>query len=104
VEEATRVTAWRAGEPVGIGAFTHVSQVIQPIARAVGDQLVLTRCDAPGQGAERVADGTVVTPARVHCTLAAAVECARPGHAVWFDDGKIGGVVAANDGERITAS
>jgi pyruvate kinase len=104
VDESTRVTARRAGEPVGTGTFTNVPQVIQPIALAVGDLLVLTRFDAPGQGAERAADGSVVTPAQVHCTLAAAFECARPGHAVWFDDGKIGGVVAANDGERITVT
>lgn len=42
--------------------------------------------------------------AQVHCTLATAFEFARPGHTVWFDDGKIGGVVTANDGERITVS
>jgi hypothetical protein len=54
--------------------------------------LVLTCFDAPVQGAERAADGTLITLAQVHCTLAAAFKCARPGHAVWFDDGKIGGV------------
>ncbi len=104
VEEATSVTARRGGDSVGTGAFINVPEVIPPIALAVGDSLVLTRVDAPGQGAERAADGTIVTPAQVHCTLAAAFECARPGHAVWFDDGKIGGVVAANDGERITVT
>ncbi|AUB85284.1 pyruvate kinase [Candidatus Thiodictyon syntrophicum] len=104
VEEATRVTARRDGETVGSGAFINVPEVIEPIALAVGELLILTRCDAPGQGAERAADGTVVTPAQVHCTLATAFEFARPGHTVWFDDGKIGGVVAANDGERITVS
>jgi len=104
VEEATSVTARRGGESVGTGAFINVPEIILPIALAVGDPLVLTRVDAPGQGAERAADGIIVTPAQVHCTLAAAFECARPGHAVWFDDGKIGGVVAANDGERITVT
>ena len=104
VEEATRVTARRGGEPVGTGAFTNVPQVIEPIALAVGELLILTRSDMPGQGAERAADGSIVTPAQVHCTLATAFEFARPGHTVWFDDGKIGGVVAANDGERITVS
>ncbi|HYN78641.1 MAG TPA: pyruvate kinase [Lamprocystis sp. (in: g-proteobacteria)] len=104
VEEATVVTARRAGEALGTGAFTNVPEVIPPIALAVGDALVLTRDDAPGQGAERAADGTVVTPAQVHCTLVAAFEYARPGHAVWFDDGKIGGAVTANDGDRITVT
>jgi pyruvate kinase len=43
----------------------------------------------------------VVSPARIHCTLAVAFDAVRPGHAVWLDDGKIGGIVTANDGDVI---
>jgi len=37
----------------------------------------------------------------IHCTLDAAFGQVRPGEPVWFDDGRIGGVVEANDGELI---
>jgi pyruvate kinase len=102
VEEATAVTALRDGASIGTGVVTQVPEVVPPISLAVGDLLILTRFDEPGHGAKRAADGTLSAPAQVHCTLEAAFESARPGQAVWFDDGKIGGVVAANDGERIT--
>jgi pyruvate kinase len=102
VEEATAVTALRDGASIGAGVIAQVPEVVPPILLAVGDLLILTRFDAPGHGAEPAADGTISAPAQVHCTLAAAFESARPGQSVWFDDGKIGGVVAANDGERIT--
>ena len=46
-------------------------------------------------------DGQVVEPAHIHCTLAAAFEQVEPGQSAWFDDGKIGGIVRENDGERI---
>jgi pyruvate kinase len=102
VEEATAVTALRDGASIGTGVITQVPEVVPPISLAVGDLLILTRADEPGHGAERAADGSLIAPAQVHCTLAAAFEFARPDQAVWFDDGKIGGVVAANDGERIS--
>jgi pyruvate kinase len=101
VEEATAVTALRHGTAIGTGVVAQVPQVVPPISLTVGDPLILTRFDAPGHGAEYAADGTVSVPAQIHCTLEAAFESARPGQSVWFDDGKIGGVVTANDGERI---
>lgn len=104
VEEATAVNAMRDGATVGTGVIVQVPEVVPPILLAVGDLLILTRFDAPVHGAERAADGTIGAPAQIHCTLEAAFEFAEPGQSVWFDDGKIGGVVAANDGERITVS
>jgi pyruvate kinase len=104
VEEATAITALRDGAPIGAGVITQVPEVVPPILLAVGDLLILTRAEEPGHGAERAADGAISAPAQVHCTLAAAFESARPGQSVWFDDGKIGGMVAANDGERITVT
>ena len=43
----------------------------------------------------------MIKPARIHCTLAAAFDQVRPGESVWLDDGKIGGIVQANNGEEI---
>jgi pyruvate kinase len=96
------VTAVRGGEPVAESRIVGVPEVVSPILLAPGDRLDLTRADEPGAGAVLDPDGQVIEPARVHCTLAAAFEAAEPGHRVWFDDGKIGGIVRENDGERIT--
>ena len=81
-----------------IGALPGVTA---PIQLAIGDTLVLTRDPAPGRPAARDARGNILEPARIHCTLPAAFERVRVGDRVWLDDGKIGGHVRGNDGERI---
>jgi pyruvate kinase len=43
----------------------------------------------------------VKRPARIHCTFEAAFEQVKPGERVWFDDGKIGGIVRMNNGREI---
>jgi pyruvate kinase len=64
-----------------------------------GDQLVLTRDLEPGSAATYDAIGRVLTPARIGCTLPEVFDDVREGEHVWFDDGKIGGVIerAAQD-------
>jgi pyruvate kinase len=61
----------------------------------------LTRSDEPGQAAVRDFNGKVVEPARIPCTLKEAFDVVKPDERVWFDDGKIGGVVTENDGNII---
>lgn len=102
VEDGTAISATRAGEALAEGRIVGVPEVVNPIALLPGDLLILTRADEPGAEAERDADGRVLRPAHIHCTLEAAFEQAEPGQGVWFDDGKIGGIVKENDGERIT--
>ena len=102
VEEGTSVVARRDGDPVGEGRVVGVPEVVSPIGLLPGDRLVLTRADLPGSGALRDAEGRVLAPAHIHCTLAAAFEQVEAGQSAWFDDGKIGGIVRENDGERIT--
>lgn len=102
VEEGASVIAQRAGEPIGESRIVGVPEVVRAIELRPGDLLVLTRADVPGADAERDADGTVRRPAHIHCTLSAVFEGAEPGQNVWFDDGKIGGIVKDNDGQQIT--
>ena len=102
IEEGTPVSAIRGGEPVAEGRVVGVPEVVSPIALLPGDRLVLTRSDEAGADAVRDADGKVIEPAHIHCTLEIAFEQVEPGQRVWFDDGKIGGIVRENDGERIT--
>jgi pyruvate kinase len=41
------------------------------------------------------APGDGPPPARVSCTLPDALRQAEPGHRIWFDDGRLGGVIEA---------
>lgn len=57
-----------------------------------GDTLVLDRSCRPGKPAQLSQTGRH-TSARIGVTLPAMLEHARPGQPIWFDDGKIGGVI-----------
>ena len=102
VEEGTRVALVQGEEHLADGRVVGVPEVVTPIASAPGDRLLLARRAEPGSDAVRDSEGRVIEPAHIHCTLEAAFEQVEPGHRVWFDDGKIGGLVRENDGERIT--
>ena len=75
---------------------THVEDVparTQSIDLSAGDALILTKDTAPGRPAVRHENGTVLSPARIGVTLPEALDDVRPGEAVWFDDGRIGGTI-----------
>jgi pyruvate kinase len=65
-----------------------------------GDTLVLSGKPALGREAETDDAGRVLAPARIPCTLPEVVDDLRPGERIWFDDGRIGGLVrSVGDGE-----
>jgi pyruvate kinase len=99
-------------------AFTHISQMdgalkvsaeanVGPPKRSfvllkAGDLLVLTRARIPGQPAICDKDGQVERPATISCTLPEIFADLHPQEPVWFDDGKIGGVIESASAERVT--
>jgi len=58
-----------------------------------GDTLILTKSSEAGHGAVQDAEGKVTQPARVPCTLPEVFDSVKTGERIWFDDGKIGGVI-----------
>ncbi len=58
-----------------------------------GEVLFLTRSDQAGRAAVRNRVGQVRTPARIGISLPEFLKHAKRGEPVWFDDGKIGGVI-----------
>ncbi|MDR3635088.1 MAG: pyruvate kinase [Isosphaeraceae bacterium] len=58
-----------------------------------GDRLILTRDLEPGRPATFDSAGQILTPAVIGCTIPEVFDDVRAGEAIWFDDGKIGGVV-----------
>lgn len=75
---------------------THVEDVParpQSIGLCAGDALIVTKDAVPGRPAVRHENGTVLAPAQIGVTLPEALDGVRPGEAIWFDDGRIGGVI-----------
>jgi pyruvate kinase len=66
----------------------------------VGDELIVTRATVPGRDAVRDQGGHVLTPATIGCTADQVFEDVRTGDPIWFDDGKIGGVVEMREADR----
>ncbi|MDR6679981.1 pyruvate kinase [Pseudomonas oryzihabitans] len=60
---------------------------------AEGDLLILTADQTPGRPASHDSSGRLLTPATLGCTLPQVFADVRAGEPVWFDDGKLGGVV-----------
>ncbi len=87
-----------------VASVIGVPGVEETIRLKVGDTVILTRADIPGHAARLDDQGQVVAPAQLHCTLSVAFEEARPNQSAWLDDGRIGALILANDGERITLS
>jgi pyruvate kinase len=57
-----------------------------------GDSLLLAP-EGVGHDAQPARHGARAQPATIACTLPEALQQARKGHRIWFDDGRIGGVV-----------
>lgn len=76
----------------------------QPIVLAPGDTLMVTRSNEPGQSAALGKHGEVLAPASIGLTIPEVLDDVRPGQAIWFDDGRIGGTVKAvtRDGVEVT--
>jgi len=69
----------------------------------IGDHLVITRSAEPGREATFDSSGRVLTPATIGCTIPDVFDDVQAGEPVWFDDGKIGGVVEKIDSDRVLA-
>ena len=91
----------RSGEPVAEGRIGELPEISLPISLAEGDELVLLRDGQCGRHPVRDDEGNVLKPARIPCTLDAIFECVKPGERIFFDDGKIGGLVQSRTAEEV---
>ena len=65
----------------------------QGILLRKGDFLLLTREPIAGKPAAIDSDGRMLSPAMISCTLSEVFSQVRASDRIWFDDGKIGGIV-----------
>jgi pyruvate kinase len=66
-----------------------------------GDMLILTRDLKQGRPAVSDSVGGILTPASIGCTIPEVFDDARSGEAIWFDDGKIGGVIVKVEDSQV---
>ena len=67
-----------------------------------GDSLILTRSLAPGRPARFDENHRLVTPANIGVTLPEFFDSVQTGQPIWFDDGKIGGIIAHVAPDQVT--
>lgn len=78
-----------------------VPHIVQPISLKIGDILIVSGRRIEGRDAARDATGAVRRPAVISCTLPQALATVRRGQPIWFDDGKIGGIVIGASREHV---
>lgn len=66
-----------------------------------GDLLILTKDQRPGRPAAYDSSGNILTPPTIGCMFPEALANIKPGEPIWFDDGKIGGIVENVDDSRV---
>jgi pyruvate kinase len=79
-----------------------IPSIQQTLVLKKGDTLLLTPDSLLGQPAVLDEHDRVLTPARIGVTPAEVFRDIQPGEAIWFNDGKIGGLVRAVDPQEIT--
>ena len=67
-----------------------------------GDTLMLTRTFSPGHPATYDEQGRLLSPATASMTLPEVFDQVKAGEAIWFDDGKIGGVIRTVDPDALS--
>lgn len=71
------------------------------ITLRIGDHLIITRDPIPGREATRDSVGRILTPATIGCTIPEVFDDVRSGEPIWFDDGKIGGIIERVESDRM---
>jgi pyruvate kinase len=88
----------RTGDRMEVGALPPRPQ---SIVLNEGDTLTLTRELVAGKPASYDAQGRLLAPATIGCTMPEIFAWARPHEQIWFDDGKIGGMITSVADDQI---
>ena len=95
VIQGTKLRLLRGTELLCEDEVGALPEVEHSLSLSIGDDLLLTPVEVPGKPAEHEEDEADYQPAQIGCSLAAVFSDAKPGERIFFDDGKIGGVIHA---------
>ncbi|MBZ5592290.1 MAG: pyruvate kinase [Acidobacteriia bacterium] len=93
VEQGTRIELVVRGRKRGESQVGKLPAVEDAIGLHGGDTLILTGENEPGAAALRTTQGRLQRSAHIGCTLPEVFRDARAGQRIFFDDGKIEGVI-----------
>jgi pyruvate kinase len=99
VVRATRLRLLREGDVVCEDEVGTLPESEQSLSLSVGDDLLLTREEILGKPALHNEE-VVYQPAQIGCSLSAVFTDARAGERIFFDDGKIAGVIRNVRGDK----
>ncbi len=85
-------------EKIRVGKLLPLDQFV---VLKVNDKLLLTKDPVPGESAKYDEEGMLVEPAHISCTLPEIFLDLKPGEPIFFDDGKIEGVIETVSDEQI---
>jgi pyruvate kinase len=77
------------------GQVGPLPELVLPLILGKGDRLLLTPEGKPGGPPQPDADDDAARYPSIPCTLREVFTASRPGQPIWFNDGKIGGVIQA---------
>lgn len=87
---------------VGSGTIGQLPALERSIPLSVGDMLRIVQGNVLGQPAVLNEVGAVIEPATVGCTLSAIFHDVKVGERIFFDDGKIAGIILAVNATEFT--
>jgi pyruvate kinase len=92
----------RSGARDGVLRLGRLPPRERSIVLHKGDRLVLSQGLSLGCDAEVDEQGRVLRPAAISCTLPEILADVRAGQQIWFDDGRIGGLIGSVGGGEAT--
>jgi pyruvate kinase len=95
VIQGTKLRLFRREELLYEDEVGALPEVEHSLSLSAGDDLLLTPVEVPGKPAEYEEDEVYYQPAQIGCSLSAVFSDAKPGERIFFDDGKIEGVIRA---------
>jgi pyruvate kinase len=93
VIQGTKLRLLRGNEILCEDEVGNLPEVEHSLSLSVGDDLLLTPAGVFGKPAVHNEEEVVYQPAQIGCSLPAVFTDARPGERIFFDDGKIGGII-----------
>jgi pyruvate kinase len=101
VIEGTKLRLFRGKELLYEDEVSTLPEVEHYLTLTTGDDLVLTPIEVPGKSAECEEDEAGYQPAQIGCSLSAVFTDAKPAERIFFDDGKIEGVIRSVQKESV---
>lgn len=93
VTSGTPLELYRHQTQITQDAIAQLPPRPQALKLAVGDLLRVTLASELGKPAAMDSEGHIIEPARIGCTLEEAFSSVRVGDRVFFDDGKLAGII-----------